>query len=235
MKREAPAGMRSGTFALAPVCVTGVGETRASSRLESFLEGHPHIDGVLVVGFAASLRDGLDTGDLVVARRLLTAGGGGAIECDRGLLRRAEAALERSRARYRTGDALTVGAALRTGEEKRSLGERTGALVATMEDYGLARACARRGVPFLSVRSVLDLATQELPAFVTGLGDRSLPVQAARVALNLAARPRHVSAVAKLCKQVRRAQSSLAPFVISFLDTVDSRSEADAVGAGSGP
>ena len=226
MKREVPAVTRPGACAPPRVCVTGVGGAKASSTLESFLDGHPRTDAVLVVGFAAALRDDLDTGDLVVARRLLTCGVSGAIECDQGLLRAAGTALERSGARYRTGDTLTVEAALRTSEEKLFHGKQTGALVATMEDYWLARVCARRGVPFLSVRSVLDLATQELPAFVAGLGDRSLPVQMARVALDLAVRPRHVPAVANLRKQAREAQDSLAPFVISFLDELDSRSGA---------
>ena len=245
MKREAPAVTRSGASAraLAPVpevCVTGVGGTRASATLGAFLDGRTHVDGVLAVGFAGALQDGLDTGDLVAATRLLTDGGGDPIECDRGLLRAAEAALERSGARWRTGDTLTVGSALRTAGEKRSHGRQTGALAVTMEDYWLARECARRGVPFLSVRSVLDVATQELPPFVADLGDRGLLVQATRVALGLAARPRHFPAVARLRGQVRRAGSSLAPFVMSFLEgafpeEADSRPRSAAVGAGSGP
>ena len=235
MKREAPAVIRSGASVRPAVCVTGTGGTQASSALESFLDAHPRVEGVLSVGFAGALRDGLDTGDLVLARRLLTPGDDAPIDCDPGVLRTAEAVLERSGARYRTGDTLTVDAALRTAGEKRSHGRQTGALAVTMEDYWLARVCARRRVPFLSVRSVLDVAAQELPPFVTGLGDKGLPVQVARVALGLAVRPRHFPGVARLRSQVRRARSSLAPFVISFLETVDSRSRAAAVGAGSGP
>ncbi len=245
MKREAPTVTWSGASArslgsVTGVCVTGVGGTRAPATLGSFLDGRPHVGGVLAVGFAGALDDGLDTGDLVAATRLLTAGGDDPIECDRGLLQAAEAALERSGARCRTGDTLTVDAALRTAGEKRSHGRQTGALAVTMEDYWLARECARRGVPFLSVRSVLDLAAQELPPFVAELGDRGILVQAARVALGLAARPRHFPAVARLRGQARRAKSSLGPFVLSFLEeafleAVDSRPRAAAVGAGGGP
>ena len=245
MKREAQAVTRSGASArslasVTGICVTGVGGTRAPATLGAFLDGRPHVDGVLAVGFAGALQDGLNTGDLVAARRLLTAGGGDPIECDRGLLRAAEAALERSGARWRTGDTLTVEAALGTAGEKRSHGRQTGALVVTMEDYWLARECARRGVPFLSVRSVLDVAAQELPPFVADLGDKGFLIQAARVALGLAAQPRHFPAVARLGGQVGRARRSLAPFVVSFLEEafleeVDSRPRAAAVGAGSGP
>ena len=241
MEREVPAVLRRGTSAPARVCVTGVGRTRASSTMEAFLDGNPGLDGspgtggnpgtdgnpglggnpgtggVLVLGFAAALRDDLFTGDLVVARRLLAANNDEAMDCDEGLFRSAEAALERSGARYWAGDTLTSEPALRTAGQKLSHGNETGALVATMEDYWLGQACARRGVPFLSVRSVLDVATQELPAFVTGLGGRSLPVQMACVALNLAMRPRHLPAVLKLRNQVQEAQDSLATFVISFL------------------
>ena len=239
MKREAPAVTWSGASArslasVTGVCVTGVGGTRAPATLGSFLDGRPHVGGVLAVGFAGALHDGLDTGDLVAATRLLTAGGDDPIECDRGLLRAAEGVLERSGARCSKGDTLTVDAALRTAGEKRSHGRQTGALAVTMEDYWLARECARRGVPFLSVRSVLDVAAQELPPFVAELGDRGLLVQAARVALGLAARPRHFPAVARLRGQVRRARSSLVPFVLSFLEEVDSRPLAAAVGARSG-
>ena len=230
MKEEVPAVLRRGAYASARVCVTGVGETNASSSLESFLDLHPDTDGVLLVGFATALRDELCTGDLVAGRRVLAAGDDQVMESNHGLLRVAEAALDRSGLRYSEGDIVTVGGALLTVEDKLSNGEKTGALVATMEDYWLAGVCARRSVPFLSVRSVLDLATQELPAFVTGLGGRTLPLQIAGVALNLAMRPRHIPAVANLRKQRREAQDTLFPFVISFLDELGSRSEATAVG-----
>ena len=228
MKREAPAIPRYGALGAPRVCVTGVGGAKAASTLDSFLEATPGVDGVLVVGFAAGLRKGLHTGDLVVARCLLTVGDGEAIQCDLGLLHAAKAVLERSGARYETGDTLTVGEALISAEEKLSHGRQTGALAASMEDHRLAGVCARRGVPFLSVRSVLDEASQELPDFVAGLGDKGPLVQMAHVALNLAVRPRCLPAVANLRKQVRRAQDSLDSFAISFLKELDSRSEASA-------
>lgn len=218
MEREVPAGLRRGTSAPVRVCVTGIGRTRASSTLESFLDGNPGTAGVVVIGFAAALRDALHTGDLVVARCLLTADNGEAMDCDESLFRAAEAALERSGACYWAGDTLTVEPALRTAGQKLSHGNKTGALVATMEDYWLGQACAHRGVPFISVRSVLDVATQELPAFVTELGGRSISVQMACVVLNLVMRPRHVPALLNLRKQAGEAQDSLSTFAISFLD-----------------
>ncbi len=52
---------------------------------------------------------------------------------------------------------------LATIEQKRELHQRTAAVAADMESHGVARAAARRSVPFLVVRAVADPADRVLP------------------------------------------------------------------------
>ena len=227
MKREVPARIQRRTSGSVRVQVTGVGRARATAAMEAILETGPAPEAVLALGFATALREELRTGDLVLGCRLLAAGEDSPIPCDKGMLSAAERVVARPVARpHFVGDSLTVEDALRTSEQKLCHGAMTGALVATMEDYWLASICSLRGIPFLGVRAVLDIASQELPAFVTGLGDRSMPVQLALVALNLAMRPRQIPAVAKLREQVNQARDSLAAFALPFLDEFDSSPEA---------
>jgi hypothetical protein len=81
-----------------------------------------------------------------------------------------------------------------------------------MEDYRVAEAAQKSGVPFLSVRVVLDTASQRLPGYLPGLaGSRYKRVT--RVLLM----PWRIPTMLRLKKQFQLCQAVLTNFGLSYL------------------
>ena len=202
---------------LALVLVTGVGKERAMRSMDALLEDPSRPESVLSLGFGGALREGLETGDLVLSRRLYATGEGTFLESDAGLLSLAEAVLSRGNiTRYVVGDSLTVPQVVCRPAEKRRLAADTGACVANMEDFWIGEAVVKRAVPFLSARVVLDTVHQELPPFLAGLGGQSGLRQALLVIARCMARPWEIPKVMSLSRQVNVAQRRLTSFGLSF-------------------
>jgi adenosylhomocysteine nucleosidase len=80
-------------------------------------------------------------------------------------------------------------------EQKSELRHRTGAMAVDMESHGVARAAARRAVPFLVIRAVADPAERALPrSAVAGL-DAAGTVRPLATLAAIAADPRQISAL----------------------------------------
>ena len=213
--QKTPQEMKEGAVL---VHVTGVGKERALAGVEALFNRSVRPDCIVSLGFAGALRDGLDTGDLVLSRRLYATGEEAFLEPDAHLLGLAQEALKVPQApRHFIADALTVPHVVYSAAEKGRLAITSTAWVANMEDYWIGKAVTQQGVPFLSVRAVLDTARQELPPFVAELGEKGPLGQILHVAANLLAGPRNVPRVVNLSKQVRVAQASLAAFGLSFV------------------
>lgn len=202
---------------LALVLVTGVGKERAMRSMEVLLEGPSRPESVLSLGFGGALREGLETGDLVLSRRLYATGEDTFLESDARLLSLAEDVLSRGDiTRYVVGDSLTVPQVICSAAEKRRLAADTGAWVANMEDFWIGEAVAQRAIPFLSARVVLDTAHQELPPFVADLGGQSGLRQVLLVMAWCMARPWEIPKVMNLSSQVKVAQRKSTSFGLSF-------------------
>jgi nucleoside phosphorylase len=67
------------------------------------------------------------------------------------------------------GTTLTVARVIRTREQKTILGNATGAISVEMEDVRRMKYCSELGVPFFSVRAVLDGAEDKIPGLHSGL------------------------------------------------------------------
>ena len=155
------------------VVVSGPGMERAALAATAIRNLDPSTTGILAVGVAAGLADGLKPGALVLAQRTLHRridGGraGGAITTDPKLREFCAAALERSKVRWSRGDVVTVDRAVTDPAQKRRLGAEAGASVAQMEDYAWAQAAQEWGLPFASVRAVLDPVGTSVPEAVLG-------------------------------------------------------------------
>ena len=224
------ASMEREVSALRPLCtdgrvtvhVTGMGRDMALKGIAALLESRPvKPDCILSLGFAGALRDELETGDLVLSQRLYAVGEDSPIESDASLLSLAKDVLDSpDTGRYAIADSLTVPQAVLGAEEKGRLAIATTSSVVNMEDYWVAQSSVRHGIPFLSVRAVLDTAEQELPPFVSGLEHKGALTRALRLGANLTARPGYVPGLVKLAKQAGIAQRSLASFGVSFVSRI---------------
>jgi hypothetical protein len=152
-------------------------------------------------GFCGGLDGRLQAGDLVLASSVREQDGL-AVEAAPGLLAEARRAL--SSLKFFEGEVLCTTAVAATPAEKRALAA-SGALAVDMETHGLALAASKAGIPWLSVRAVLDPLEATLPAFARGPRKSYL----APVLRHVLSRPKGALEIARLAGLARRAGRSL--------------------------
>ena len=129
---------------------TGVGEKICRQQMRKFLQDR-QFDCLISAGFAGALDDQLHVGDLLLARNFST------VE-----LSAARSAL--SSLSIHTADLLTVPSMIESGEERNKIAQATGAAAVDMETEFIARACAERATPLLSLRVISDALREPFPA-----------------------------------------------------------------------
>ena len=97
-------------------------------------------------------------------------------------------------------------------EEREELRTRYQVQSVNMEDYRAAEAAQKAGVPFLSVRVVLDTAGQRLPGYLPGLAKSPY-----KVLTNVLLMPWRIPAMLRLKRQLQLGQAVLTTFGVSYL------------------
>jgi nucleoside phosphorylase len=174
-RREGALSLYEGVLARRPVRVirTGVGRVSIDPGLSR--------DCSLLVsaGFCGALSPFLVRGDFVVSTSVVTHPVLGVtsigarptgrkvekkIAVSSGTRKSLERAASACGAVLRFGTTLTAGRVVRTVEEKAGLHEACGALSVEMEDSHRLECAERRGLPFLSLRVVLDEQSDRIPS-----------------------------------------------------------------------
>lgn len=193
---------------------------------------------VLLLGFAGAVDDSLKPGDLILSSRYYrddssqtasnldsstsqTRCSEGTssqssrpafLEPDPWMLQQAIDTAQKNGLRFTGSPSLTVGWVISSADRKRAIFEKYPVASVNMEDHWAAMAAQEAGVPFLSARAVLDPANQGLPRYLPSPSASGL-----ETALSIFARPWRIGRLLNLAIQMRRAQSSLARFTISFI------------------
>jgi len=186
----------------------------------------PSPDGLLLLGFAGAVDPALKSGDLVLASRYyrpelhttpahsppLEKGVNGCyLTADPNMWRHAvEAAvgMEQTAAQL---DSLTVDSLVTTPAAKEAVARAYSVGIVEMEDYWVASVARDAGVPFLSARVVLDVASQTLPSYLLGLSGSRI-----KASLMSAAMPWRIPSLMRLARQAAIAQRALAQFALNF-------------------
>jgi adenosylhomocysteine nucleosidase len=164
-------------------------------------------------GAAGALSRELSIGDLVVARRIRDSWGE-APAPDETLVSRAQAAGARA-ASLVTVERPAVGAA-----EKAALAaslDSGGPAAVDMESGGWARAAAAREIPYVVVRSISDLAEEELPAYLARCVGEDGSVRRSAVVGHALARPMTIPALLKMRRRINQCGQRLGAFLEEFL------------------
>ena len=201
--------------------VLGVGPERAGEAMAALLENRlsrrSKVDGVLLVGVAGGVDPELETGDLLLADRHAlqngaSEGAGQAIKPDADMLQSAQkAALELSVPIF-NGGSLTVDHLVAEPHEREALRTEYQVYSVNMEDYRAAEAAQNAGVPFLSVRVVLDTASQRLPGYLPGLARSRY-----KVVTKILLMPWRIPTMLRLKRQLQLCQAVLTNFGVSYL------------------
>jgi hopanoid-associated phosphorylase len=154
LKREAQILAGPGVLA-----IPGGGRSTAleAALLAAAAEG---ASGIISIGLAGALAEGLAPGDWVVADAVLD--GGARVPADAAWRAQLVAALPRAR----EGVFLGSETMLTDAAEKQRARLATGALAVDMESHVAARVARRLGLPFAAARVISDAAERSLPAAV---------------------------------------------------------------------
>jgi adenosylhomocysteine nucleosidase len=151
---------------------------------------------LISAGFAGGLQPGLKAGDLVLGENYSDPDVVSKLSLNE---------------RWHVGGVSTAQAILERSEDKRRLGVETGCLAGDLETAQLARICAERALPMLSVRCISDTLEDDLPVPASTLLNprtgRPDPLTLFRHMIN---HPSCVSGFNKLLKNSRLAQAQLA-------------------------
>ena len=198
--------------------VLGVGPDRAGGALAELLDsGVSNIDGVLILGVAGGVDPKLESGDLLLAGRYSlqngsVLGAGQALRPDPQMFQSAQqAALDLSMP-VCTGGALTVDHLVGEPEEREDLRAQYQVDSVNMEDYRVAEAAQKAGIPFLSARVVLDTASQRLPGYLPGLAKSPY-----KVLTNVLLMPWRIPTMLRLKRQLQLGQMVLTNFALAYM------------------
>ncbi len=139
------------------VARVGMGPSRAASGTTALVDGHAPAS-IVSVGFAGGLQPQLRRGDIMMVDEVVDqAGHAFATRLD------IDAEQVKQQPALHVGRLLTVDRLICKPDEKRSLGEETGAVAVDMETVAVAGVCAQRGVPLVAVRIISDAMDEALP------------------------------------------------------------------------
>jgi nucleoside phosphorylase len=183
---------------------TGVGENICGTRIGKVLENQ-QFDFLISAGFAGSLNDQLQPGDLLVAKNFSTVD-----------LKHAQSSL--SNMSMHAANMLTVPALIDSSEERERIARESGASAVDMETEFIARACAAHGIPLLSLRVITDTPTQPFPAPPSILFD----TQQQRTRIALLAKfflihPNRVPGLVQFARRIARARKTLSNALVQLM------------------
>lgn len=144
----------------AVVCRTGIGP-RAKDAVKATLERHRTAAVVLSIGIAGGLSPNIDAGEVVVCDRIdheshRASDNAVSVVCDPNLVEAAAAAARGMRLPTHIGSSITVDEAAWGPEEKAAHHAWKGHDIVEMESFWIGDEAARRGMPFLTVRTISD-------------------------------------------------------------------------------
>ena len=173
---------------------TGVGEKACRARIEPFLDSQ-RFDLLISSGFAGGADPSLGVGDLLLAENF----------SDAQLLADAQELLT-----TRVGRLLSTDRVIETANDRLQLAQEHGAAAVDMETEWIARACAVRKVPMLSLRAISDTAAAPFPAPPAVLFDLERQRTSARkLATYLLRRPSQIVGLTRFARQISTVRTNL--------------------------
>lgn len=148
------------------LAVTGIGEHRAAEAVRRLAASDGDLDLIVSTGCCGGLVPCATAGHIVIPQQVLRLEGEQVTPVpppDARWAGLARAACQQLGLEHSSGSLVTVRRGLATPEGKRACHDATGAVAVDMETAAIGEAAARLGLPFLSIRVVLDTVEERLP------------------------------------------------------------------------
>ena len=184
---------------------TGVGEKVCRARIDPFLDTQP-FDLLISSGFAGGVDSSLGVGDLLLAENF----------SDPQFLARARDILVSRVARLTTADRVIASEAERT-----ELAQKNNAAAVDMETAWIARTCAERKLPMLSLRVISDTAAAPFPVPPAVLFDLERQrTEALKLAAHLLKNPSAIVRLSRFARQIAMARANLGAALYELIATL---------------
>ncbi len=185
---------------------TGVGEKVCRRQMRKFLQDR-EFDCLISAGFAGALDDQLHVGDLLLARNFSTV----ELSAARSVL---------SSLSIHTADLLTVPSMIESGEERNKIAQPPDVAAVDMETEFIARACAERAIPLLSLRVISDTPREPFPAPAKVLFDiERQRTSIMNLGLHLLKHPSAIARLIAFARKIAQAREILANAIVSILQS----------------
>lgn len=203
------------------VVLTGAGPKQAALRASEVISGeYDSINLCISAGLAGALKESYEIGQVLAAKSVFS----DSEHADSPKILQSSPPL--------TAFATDCGAtvvdqfysaehAVSRAEEKMSLGRLADAV--EMESYEILREASAFGIPAIAIRSISDLANEDLPLDMDGVFSSEGRVSIPRVLGQVALHPTAVPPLMKLGIQSKQAAESLALFLEAYVEIIASR------------
>ena len=169
---------------------------------------------VVVAGVAGALKPEYDAGQIIVARRVLSAEAGAIVSADERLVSLASTCGATIVESFVSFERIVARA-----EEKRRLGIHYDAV--DMESFSVLNEAHANQLPGITIRVVGDTVEQDLPIDFTRAMRRDQTISVSRMLLEAARHPRQWPALARYGISHRRSLAHLAAFLDRFIAGID--------------
>lgn len=166
------------------------------------------VAGLVSFGLAGGLAADLAPGALLLPQAVVLPDGG-RFGTDAAWRERLTATLEQAGLRSRRAPLAGSEIVVASGDAKRALAARTGAVAVDMESHGVAKVAAQARLPFLIVRAVADRSGQAIPHAARAAIDARGDIRHLALLGRLIARPWEIGALIALGRSSGRGLASL--------------------------
>ena len=189
------------------VLYTGVGETICRQRIAALLRGR-QFKYLISAGFAGALSDRLHVGDLFLAENFST-------------VKQSETCSALSKLSIHAAHLLTVPSIIDSDMKRERIAQTTGADAADMETEFIARACAERALPLLSLRVISDTPSEPFPAPAHVLFDTAKQrIDLAKLSAFFLTHPSRLPCLIQFTKRIARARETLATALVDIIQNL---------------
>lgn len=193
---------------------TGMGCENTDTTLRTFIREHP-VSVVLGVGLAGALSSTLKIGDLVVGQEVR----GPSLIVPPVALAKSAQQMQANGVRIHLGTLVTQNQMACTAEGKRRLAVSmglNGVACVDMESWAIARVCQESGIPYVIVRCISDVLSEDLPMNFNRFRLPNGNLDDRRIVIAALVQPSRIGGLWKLARQVAFCTRKLAEFVDQF-------------------